>query len=90
MIKIKPDKWKHFYVGIVMGIVLQAYALFLLPAHLILASVITLFVVIGISYGFELYSKITGHGHYEVMDAIAAIIGGALGIGLVLLFYKIV
>jgi hypothetical protein len=85
MKKIAPDKWKHFYVGILMGTVLQAFVLFLLPAHFILASAITFLLVIFISYGFELYSKFTGHGHHEIMDAIAAIIGGVVGMGIVLI-----
>jgi hypothetical protein len=46
--------------------------------------------VVAISYGFELYSKYTGHGHYEVMDAVAAIIGGVLGMGVVVGIYVLV
>ena len=84
MKKIAPDKWKHFYVGIPMGAVLEAFTLFLLPGHLVLATVITLLLVVFISYGFELYSKFTGHGHHEIMDAVAAIIGGILGMALTL------
>lgn len=86
MKKIAPDKWKHFYVGIPMGGVLQAFLLFLLPGHVLLASGITLLLVIVISYGFELYSKFTGHGHHEIMDAVAAVIGGVLGMAIVLVF----
>ena len=82
--KIAQDKWKHFWVGITMGLVLQAVSMYLLPAHLYVATLISLVIVIAISYGFELYSKFTGHGHYEVMDAVAAIIGGVLGMGVVL------
>jgi hypothetical protein len=40
-------------------------------------------VVIG--YGFELFSKFTGKGHYELMDAVAAVVGAVLGIGSVAL-----
>ena len=77
--KIAPDKWKHFYVGILMGAFLQALGLWLLPGHLTLATGIALIIVIAISYGFELFSKITGMGHYDIMDAVASIIGGVLG-----------
>ena len=87
MKKIGRDKWKHFWVGMGMGIVLQAVALWFFPQHIFLSTAMAFVVVIIISYGFELYSKITGHGHYEIMDALAAITGGALGIGLVFLFY---
>jgi VanZ family protein len=86
MKKIGPDKWKHFFVGLVMGIVLQVLCRWLLPTHLIAATLIAFTVVVAISYGFELYSKFTGHGHYEVLDAVAAIIGGILGMGSVLVF----
>lgn len=87
MKKIAPDKWKHFFVGIGMGLVLQAVGIWLLPTHTVVASALAFGVVVIISYGFELYSKFTGHGHYEVMDAVAAIIGGVLGMGLALLFF---
>jgi glycopeptide antibiotics resistance protein len=84
--KIAPDKWRHFFVGIAMGTVLQALLLFLLSAHHSLATLITFLLIIAISYGFELTSKFTHRGHYDLMDAVASIIGGMLGIGLVSLF----
>jgi VanZ family protein len=81
--RIAQDKWKHFWVGIAMGLLFQAVGMYLLPMHLYVATSVSLFIVVTISYGFELYSKFTGHGHYEVMDAVAAIIGGVLGMGAV-------
>jgi hypothetical protein len=83
--KIAPDKWKHFFVGIAMGIVLQASTWFLFPGQIVWGTVITFIMVTAISYGFELYSKFTGKGHYEVDDAIAAIIGGVLGMAVILI-----
>src|SRR5215203_7255588 len=83
--KIAPDKWKHFLVGIAIGAILQAFLLFLIPAHPILSISITLILVILISYGFELTSKFTGRGHYDVMDAVASTIGGVLGMAITLL-----
>lgn len=77
--KIAPDKWKHFYVGIVMGAVLEVAALLVFPGQLQQASLAALLLVVAISYGFELFSLITGKGHYDVMDAVASIIGGILG-----------
>ena len=82
--KIERDKWKHFYVGIVMGIILQAFVWWLLKDHHILATAIAFVIVVIISYGFELFSKFTGKGHYEVMDAVAAVIGGIIGMGVAL------
>ncbi|HEV7621202.1 MAG TPA: hypothetical protein VGO09_05695 [Flavisolibacter sp.] len=85
MKKIAPDKWKHFYVGIIMGALLQAFFWYYMPAHILLGIIISFIIIIIISYGFELFSLITGKGHYEIMDAVAAIIGGVLGMGLLLL-----
>ena len=83
--RIEKDKWKHFYVGILMGVVVQTFLEWLLPDHLLFDTILSFLVVIGVSYGFELFSKFTGKGHYEVMDAVAAVIGGLMGMGAVLL-----
>lgn len=83
--KIAPDKWRHFLAGIPMGVLLQATGWWLWPTGIILSSVIVLTIVIIISYGFELFSKITGIGTYDFMDAVASVIGGVLGMGMVLL-----
>ena len=82
--KIARDKWNHFFAGIAMGIVLQFFLWNFLPEHPILATVLSFSVVVIVSYGFELFSLITGKGHYEFMDAVAAILGGVLGMGVVL------
>lgn len=83
--KIAPDKWKHFFVGIAMGGVLQAFTTYLLQDHYILATTIAFVLVLAISYGFELFSKITGLGRYDFIDAVAGAIGGVLGLGIVML-----
>ena len=77
--KIAPDKWKHFFVGILMGIVLEVAAAMVFPYQPLIAALAALTVVVVISYGFELFSLVTGKGHYDVMDAVASIIGGVLG-----------
>lgn len=79
--KIAPDKWKHFFAGIAMGVLVQAAGWWLLPGQVVLATILALVIVVAVSYGFELYSRITGHGHYDIMDAVASIIGGLLGMG---------
>jgi len=84
--KIAPDKKKHFFVGIVIGLAMEAFFSTILPTHLTLTVVIALTVSFAGAYGFELYSKFTGRGHYELMDAVAALIGAVPGIGIVLLF----
>ena len=83
--KIAADKKKHFFVGIAMGAVLQLFFSFLLQGHRGLSVVLAILFSFAIAYGFELYSKFTGRGHYEIMDAIAALIGAIPGIGIVLL-----
>ena len=83
--RIAPDKWKHFFVGIIMGAVLQAFFSFLLDVHVGLSVLTALLFSIVIGYGFELFSKFTGKGHYDVMDAVAAVNGAVIGIAAVLL-----
>jgi VanZ family protein len=83
--KIGSDKWKHFFVGIAMGIVLQTFFWFSLGDQPVLETVISFTLVIAISYGFELYSKFTGKGHYELNDAVATTIGGVLGMAIILM-----
>ncbi|WP_315819145.1 hypothetical protein [Paraflavitalea speifideaquila] len=82
---IAPDKWRHFYAGILMGAILQGLGWWLMPNHIALSVVAVLALVIVISYGFELFSLITGLGVYDFMDAVASAIGGVFGLGLALL-----
>ena len=84
--RIAPDKWKHFFVGILMGACLAGFFLFILGSSPTLSIVLALGISIAISYGFELFSLFTGRGHYELLDAVASIIGAALGIGITLIF----
>ncbi len=81
---IQPDKWKHFYVGIAMGAFLQVVGFWLLPYSTVAISLIVGLLVIAISYGFELFSKLSGLGHYDVKDAVASVIGGIVGMVLIL------
>lgn len=83
--KVAPDKWKHFFVGIAMGVVLQGFASFLLKDHLVIATAIVFVLVLAISYGFELFSKTTGLGVYDIIDAVASAVGGVLGMAVALI-----
>ena len=83
--KIARDKWNHFFAGIMMGAVVEGLLWYFLPLHHILATIVTFIVVIAVSYGFELFSLLTGKGHYEFMDAVAAVLGGILGMGVMLI-----
>ena len=84
--KIGQDKWKHFFVGILIGIMLQAFVWLFFPTQTLGATIIAFAFLIIISYGFELFSIFTGKGHYELMDAVAAIMGGLLGMSSILIF----
>ena len=77
--RIPPDKWKHFIVGIGMGMFLQCVFLYLFHLSLLAASIWAFAFSVVIAYGFELFSLITGKGHYEVMDAVAGVLGALVG-----------
>ena len=83
--KIAQDKWKHFFAGIVIGCVLQAFFSFLLDRHAVYPLLLSVIFSFAIGYGFELFSKFTGRGHYEFMDALAVLLGSIPGIGIVFL-----
>lgn len=82
MKRIAPDKWKHFWVGIAMGLVLQPFFIYVITDSFWSAGV-TLGIIIVIAYGFELFSKITGKGHHEILDAVATIVGGIIGMAII-------
>ena len=71
-------------MGIVMGAVLQGASSFLIRSNLLLATIIAFTIVLAISYGFELFSKLTGLGRYDFIDAVASAIGGVIGMALAL------
>lgn len=82
--RIAPDKWRHFFAGIIMGAFLQASVWWLWPARPGLMALAVFIIVVVVSYGFELFSKVTGKGHYDFIDAVATIIGGVIGMATVL------
>jgi len=89
MIKLAPDKKKHFWVGMLMGAIFHILVIFFIPQNFWLSILITFILIVALCYGFELFSLITKLGHYEVMDAIAGIIGGIIGMGVILLLQYI-
>lgn len=84
--QIAPDKWRHFIVGIIMGSFLQALTWWLWPVHVGWVSLVVFTIVVVISYGFELFSKVTGKGRYDFIDAVASVVGGVIGMAVSLLF----
>jgi len=81
-LRIAPDKKKHFLVGIPLGVLLQFLSFYLLPYQPASASVLSFIALTAICYGFELFSLITGKGHYEIIDAIAGVLGGLAGMAI--------
>ena len=67
-----------------MGGFLQLAGHWLFPYSAITAILAALAIVIAISFGFELFSLVSGLGHYDFYDAIASIIGGVLGMAIVI------
>ena len=68
-----------------MGTVLQLTSFYFLPLNQLLASGVSFLILLAGCYAFELFSLITGKGHYELLDVVAGVIGGVVGIGAVLL-----
>ena len=84
MIKIAPDKRKHFWVGMLMGAIFRIFTLYFFSQNYRLGILITFILIVALCYGFELFSLITKIGHYEILDAVAGIIGGSIGMGFIL------
>jgi hypothetical protein len=82
---IKKDKWKHFTVGVCMGLLFEALALHFFPTSRWAGSFIVFGFVVLICYGFELASLVFKRGHYEVLDAVAGIIGAVVGMAIIIL-----
>lgn len=80
--KIADDKKKHFVVGIPLGLLLQLLSSIFLIAYPVAATILGFLALTAICYAFELVSLLSGKGHADNMDAIAGILGGAIGIAL--------
>lgn len=78
-------KWKHFFVGILTGVLAQLCLWWILPEQIKLVSIISLTLVMVINYGFDVYSKIVRNGKYDVLNTAAGTIGGVVGMTLILL-----
>jgi hypothetical protein len=80
MKRIPADKWRHFEVGCEMALLFQFLLQVLFPHYIIIDCTVTLVVICIVGYGFELYSLVSGNGHYELMDAVAVLAGGVVGL----------
>ena len=84
MIRITPDKWKHFFVGLFLGAVVYLFIYYFLKFRTVTIIAVTLGAVVTVSYVFELFSLVTGKGHYEFLDAFAGILGGGTAIAVLI------
>lgn len=86
---IKPDKWRHFFVGVGMGLLFEGLLRYFFPAFIWTGSLLVLLLVAVISYGFEVASLVFKRGHYDVMDAVAGVVGGVVGMALFVLIIQL-
>ena len=54
----------------------------LMNINLKLVFIFAFIIVVCVSFGFEIFSLISGLGRYDIWDAVATIIGGTVGLGL--------
>jgi hypothetical protein len=80
--KLAPDKWRHIIAGFAIGLVLPMAGFFLFGLPPASNYFLSFFGLLFISYGFEIFSFVTGKGHYEMMDAIVTVAGGLPGLAL--------
>ena len=73
--KIEADKWRHFYAGATMAILLCSAGI-LMNINLKLVFIFAFIIVV-----------ISGLGRYDIWDAVATIIGGTVGLGLCMFFF---
>jgi len=85
-LKIPADKWKHIIVGAILGIGFPIGFRYFFAENLLWAFAGSLLAIAIIGYGFEIFSLVTGLGHYDVMDAVATVAGGIGGITISALF----
>ena len=68
-----------------LGAIFQIFSFYLFPQYYLFSILISFISIVAVCYGFELFSLITKRGHYEILDAVAGIIGGVIGMGIILL-----
>ncbi len=86
MKKWEHDKWKHFFIGIPLGSGLLYGSQFAVPENHFLSGFLALSLLFFFCFMFEVFSLISDLGFYELMDAIAGVIGGILGMIILYIF----
>ena len=85
-LKLDGDNWVCFYAGATMAILLCSAGI-LMNINLKLVFIFAFIIVVCVSFGFEIFSLISGLGRYDIWDAVATIIGGTVGLGLCMFFF---
>ena len=86
MKKWEQDKWKHFLIGVPLGFGLLYGSRFAVPENLFLSGFLAISLLVFICFMFEIFSLISDLGFYELMDAIAGVMGGILGMIILYIF----
>ena len=80
--KLEADKWRHIIAGFFIGLVLPLMGYYIFGLPIVSNYFLSFFGLVLISYGFEVFSFVTGMGHYDLVDAIVTAIGGLPGLAL--------
>lgn len=84
--KLEPDKWRHIIAGFFIGLILPVAGFYLFDLPVVSNYFLSLYALVVVSYGFEVFSFVTGKGHYDLVDAIVTVLGGLPGLGLAAFF----
>jgi len=84
----QKDKWKHFWVGIPLGMAILYFTLHSLPGRVCVSVYVAFSVLVFVCAMFEIFSLVTDLGFYELMDAVAGILGGVVGM-IAFFFFKL-
>jgi hypothetical protein len=84
--KLAPDKWRHIIAGFIIGLVLPLIGCYMFELPVVSNYFLSFFGLVLIAYGFEIFSFVSGKGHYDMMDAIVTVLGGLPGLALAGLF----
>ncbi|HTN46220.1 MAG TPA: hypothetical protein VL098_07710 [Flavipsychrobacter sp.] len=87
--KIDQDKWKHFYVGMLMAVFFQILLQLCFQLAFNEAVIVGFILVNIVGFGFELFSYMTKWGHAELKDAFATLLGGVAGAVLIVIARKV-
>jgi hypothetical protein len=86
IMKLAPDKWRHIFAGFFIGLVLPIIGHYMFDFPVVSNYFLSVFGLMLISYGFEVFSFVSGKGHYDMVDAIVTVLGGLPGLAFSVFF----